>query len=51
MQVPTNVGENYSEGINALFIEASALTPQNVDEIFFKIGKCFCNHAMHVNHS
>ena len=49
MQVSKEAGRDYSETINALFIETSALTALNVDEMFIKIGKCFCNHPFLVN--
>ena len=39
IQVSTDAGREYAEGIDAIFIETSALTAQNVTEMFIKIGK------------
>ena len=38
-QVSTDEGRNYAEGIGAIFHETSALTGENVDELFDEIGK------------
>ena len=40
IQVSTDEGRNYAEGIGAIFHETSALTGKNVNELFHEIGKC-----------
>ncbi|XP_065065140.1 ras-related protein Rab-22A-like [Rhopilema esculentum] len=38
-EVPREEGQQYAEGIDALFVETSALTAENVDTIFVNIGR------------
>ena len=37
--MPKEEGQQYAEDIDALFVETSALTAENVETIFVNIGK------------
>lgn len=44
--VPTEKAETYASSINAKYIETSARTPINIDELFLQIAKCPILHSL-----
>jgi len=40
-QVPYDDGKSYADEVNAIFMETSAKTGENIEEVFFEIGKYY----------
>jgi len=50
-EVPYDDGKSYADEVNAIFMETSAKTGENIDEVFFEIGRALKSEPIQKSYS